>query len=51
MTREKAITILKNLGWDEIGSDEIVTTLEDDNVLESMTEDELVKLSDDYIDR
>lgn len=51
MTREKAIEILINDGWNEIGATEIVDTLEDDGLLDEMTEKDILNISEDYKDR
>lgn len=51
MTRATAMKTLKILGWDEIGANEIISKLEEDGMLEGMTNEDLERLSDDYMDR
>lgn len=47
MTREKAMEILLNDGWNEDGADVIIDELE----LDEITEEELLEISEDYKDR
>ena len=51
MTYEKAKEVLRTKGWNEDGADAIVTTLDEDGMLEGLTEAELIAISDDYADR
>ena len=51
MTKENAISFLKAQGWDDIGAEEIVIALEEDDMLNDMSEGELASLSEDYMDR
>ena len=51
MTKENAINFLKAQGWDDIGAEEIVIVLEEDEMLAEMTEEELAMVSEDYMDR
>ena len=51
MTKENAINFLKAQGWDDIGAEEIVFVLEEDEMLAEMTEQELARVSEDYMDR
>ena len=46
-----AYNILRGRGWDSYGAIAIVQQLIDDDMLNYMTEEELIALSDDYADR
>lgn len=49
MTRERAEQILLELGWNTYGAEEIIDGIGED--LESMTENDIKALSEDYMDR
>lgn len=51
MTRTIAYDILIKDGWNEDGANEIILTLEECEMLEDMTEEDLLNVSEDYKDR
>lgn len=51
MNETRAMEILMEMGWDEIGAEEIILQLKEDEMFDGMTEDELRQISEDYMDR
>lgn len=51
MSFARAFDILMSRGWDYYGALAILTTLAEDGLMEDMTVEKLVALSDDYADR
>ena len=51
MNKDDAMRILINDGWNHIGAEVIVDGLIEGNLLDKMTESDLLKVSEDYKDR